>query len=160
MATALTLTLTLTRTRTRTLTLTLTEQGHCEVGAVRGWAGGWAGGLGRHQPALSDVTNSALGLGGWAALEAGAAAATAECSAPRLREEAEGETEEDQGAPVRAYVPRRHLRATATTHGAPPPPEHGASELGGPSAAAALLPRLPDGSELPPLGYRSRVQPR
>ena len=128
------------------------------MAAVRGWAGGWAGGLGRHQPALSDVTNSALGLGGWAALEAGAAAVTAECSAPSLRE-AEGEAE-DQGAPVRSYVPRRHLRATATTHGAPPPPEHVASEHGGPSAAAALLPRLPDGSELPPLGYRSRVQPR
>jgi len=119
------------------------EEGHFEVAAACGWAGGWAGGLGPHPAALSDVTNAALGLGGWAALEAGAAAATGDCAALRF-------SEGDEGAPLQSYVPRRHLRATVTTHGAPPA-EHGAS------AAAALLPRLPEGAELPPFGYRSRV---
>ena len=127
------------------------EEGHVEVAAACGWAGGWAGGVGHHHPALSDVTNAALGLGGWAALEAGATAAAAgECTASRFTEVDGG----DQGAPLQSYVPRRHLRATVTTHGAPPP-EHGTGASS--SSSAALLPRLPEGTELPPLGYRSRV---
>ena len=124
------------------------EEGHFEVAAACGWAGGWAGGLGHH-PALSDVTNAALGLGGGAALEVGAAAATVECAAPRFSEGDEGD-EGDEGAPLRSYVPRRHLRATVTAYGAPPP-DHGASP------SVALLPRLPEGTELPPFGYRSQV---